>query len=168
MWVLGGAEGNRTPDLLIANEALYHLSYGPKERRRYGPKARSSSGSLLASARAARQEAESPDGKPMTAIIQFVFFILGGLLSLLWWAIVISAILSWLVAFDVINRRNNAVYQILDFLDRVTGPVLRPFQRVIPSLGGVDISPIIVLLIISGVQNYLLPALRMTLVGLVG
>lgn len=35
--VLGGAEGNRTPDLLIANEALYHLSYGPKERRRYGP-----------------------------------------------------------------------------------------------------------------------------------
>ncbi|AZS23148.1 MULTISPECIES: YggT family protein [unclassified Caulobacter] len=104
----------------------------------------------------------------MTALINFVFFILGGLLSLLWWAIVISAILSWLVAFDVINRRNNAVYQILDFLDRVTGPVLRPFQRVIPSLGGVDISPIIVLLIISGVQNYLLPALRMTLVGLVG
>ena len=100
----------------------------------------------------------------MTALINFVFFILGGLLSLLWWAIVISAILSWLVAFDVINRRNNAVYQILDFLDRVTGPVLRPFQRVIPSLGGVDISPIIVLLIISGVQNYLLPALRMTLV----
>ena len=104
----------------------------------------------------------------MTALINFVFFILGGLLSLLWWAIVISAILSWLVAFDVINRRNNAVYQILDFLDRVTGPVLRPFQRIIPSLGGVDISPIIVLLIISGVQNYLLPALRMTLVGLVG
>lgn len=42
--VLGGAEGNRTPDLLIANEALYHLSYGPKERRRYGPFGRASSG----------------------------------------------------------------------------------------------------------------------------
>jgi hypothetical protein len=41
--ILGGAEGNRTPDLLIANEALYHLSYGPKERRRYGPRARASS-----------------------------------------------------------------------------------------------------------------------------
>ncbi|ATC26518.1 YggT family protein [Caulobacter vibrioides] len=104
----------------------------------------------------------------MTAIIQFVFFILGGLLSLLWWAIVISAILSWLVAFDVINRRNTAVYQVLDFLDRVTGPVLRPFQRVIPSLGGVDISPIVVLLIISGVQNYLLPALQGTLIALLG
>ncbi|MCY1645909.1 YggT family protein [Caulobacter sp. SL161] len=104
----------------------------------------------------------------MTAIIQFVFFILGGLLSLLWWAIVISAILSWLVAFDVINRRNTAVYQVLDFLDRVTGPVLRPFQRMIPSLGGVDISPIIVLLIISGVQNYLLPALQGTLIALLG
>lgn len=104
----------------------------------------------------------------MTAIIQFVFFILSGLLSLLWWAIVISAILSWLVAFDVINRRNTAVYQVLDFLDRVTGPVLRPFQRMIPSLGGVDISPIIVLLIISGVQNYLLPALAASLIGLLG
>ncbi|MFY8208583.1 MAG: YggT family protein [Caulobacter sp.] len=104
----------------------------------------------------------------MTAIIQFVFFILGGLLSLLWWAIVISAILSWLVAFDVINRRNTAVYQVLDFLDRVTGPVLRPFQRMIPSLGGVDISPIVVLLIISGVQNYLLPALQGTLIALLG
>ncbi|ACL97201.2 YggT family protein [Caulobacter vibrioides] len=104
----------------------------------------------------------------MTAIIQFVFFILGGLLSLLWWAIVISAILSWLVAFDVINRRNTAVYQVLDFLDRVTGPVLRPFQRLIPSLGGVDISPIVVLLIISGVQNYLLPALQGTLIALLG
>ena len=46
--VLGGAEGNRTPDLLIANEALYHLSYGPKERRKYGPKARTSSGVITA------------------------------------------------------------------------------------------------------------------------
>ena len=104
----------------------------------------------------------------MTAIIDFVFFILNGLLSLLWWAIVISAILSWLVAFDVINRRNTAVYQVLDFLDRVTGPVLRPFQRLVPSLGGVDISPIIVLLIISGVQQYLLKGLHDWLIGLLG
>jgi YggT family protein len=106
------------------------------------------------------------DGKLMVAILNFVFFILGALLSLLWWAIIISAVLSWLVAFDIINLRNRAVYQISTFLDRVTGPVLRPFQRIIPPLGGVDISPIVVLLIITGVQRFLLPALHTTLVNL--
>jgi YggT family protein len=104
----------------------------------------------------------------MVAIINFVFFILGALLSLLWWAIIISAVLSWLVAFDIINLRNRAVYQISTFLDRVTGPILRPFQRIIPPLGGVDISPIIVLLIITGTRAILLPALHQGLLGLVG
>ncbi|WP_156398338.1 YggT family protein [Caulobacter sp. Root1455] len=104
----------------------------------------------------------------MIALITFVFFIIGALLSLLWWAIIISAVLSWLVAFDIINLRNRAVYQISTFLDRVTGPVLRPFQRIIPPLGGVDISPIVVLLIITGVRAILLPALRDTLIRLVG
>ena len=103
----------------------------------------------------------------IVAIINFVFFIAGALLSLLWWAIIISAVLSWLVAFDIINLRNNAVYQISTFLDRVTGPVLRPFQRIIPPLGGVDISPIIVLLIITGVRIILLPALQRSLIGLI-
>ena len=102
----------------------------------------------------------------MAAIINFVFFIVSALLSLLWWAIIISAIMSWLVAFDVINLRNQAVYQISTFLDRVTGPVLRPFQRIIPPLGGVDISAIIVLLLITGVKDILLPALKFALLNL--
>jgi YggT family protein len=104
----------------------------------------------------------------MAAIINFVFFIAASLLSLLWWAIIISAVMSWLVAFDVINLRNPAIYQISSFLDRVTGPVLRPFQRMIPPMGGVDISAIIVLLIITGVQNYILPALHIALLNLLG
>ncbi|WP_425996338.1 YggT family protein [Caulobacter sp. DWR1-3-2b1] len=104
----------------------------------------------------------------MAAIINFVFFIASALLSLLWWAIIISAVMSWLVAFDVINLRNRAVYQISTFLDRVTGPVLRPFQRIIPPLGGVDISAIIVLLIITGIQRFILPALQFALLNLVG
>ena len=104
----------------------------------------------------------------MAAIINFVFFIVSALLSLLWWAIIISAIMSWLVAFDVINLRNQAVYQISTFLERVTGPVLRPFQRIIPPLGGVDISAIIVLLLITGVQRFILPALQIALLNLLG
>lgn len=104
----------------------------------------------------------------MVPILKFVFFIADGLLSLLWWAIIISAVLSWLVAFDIINLRNRAVYQISTFLERVTDPVLRPFRRIIPPLGGVDISPIVVLLIITGLQSILLPALLRTLIGLSG
>ena len=104
----------------------------------------------------------------MAAIITFAFFIASALLSLLWWAIIISAVMSWLVAFDVINLRNPAVYQVSTFLDRVTGPVLRPFQRIIPPLGGVDLSAIVVLLLITGVKDILLPSLKFTLIGLLG
>jgi YggT family protein len=123
---------------------------------------------LLARAVKARQEAVHLDGKLMVDILKFVFFILDALLGLLWWAIIISAVLSWLVAFDIINLRNRVVYQISTVLDRVTAPVLRPFQRIIPPLGGVDISPIIVLLIITGVRAFLLPGLLRFLIGLTG
>jgi YggT family protein len=87
----------------------------------------------------------------------FLEVIVSSLLSLLYWAIIISAIMSWLIAFDIINLRNQFVYNVHRFLDAVTRPVLAPFQRIIPSLGGVDISPIIVLLILVGVQRYLVP-----------
>lgn len=87
----------------------------------------------------------------------FLYFIVDALLGLLVWAIIISAVLSWLVAFDVINLRNRFIYQVAHFLDAVTRPVLRPFQRIIPPLGGVDITPIIVLLIIQGLRSYILP-----------
>ena len=87
----------------------------------------------------------------------FLYFIVDALLGLLVWAIIISAVMSWLVAFDVINLRNRFIYSVAHFLEAVTRPVLRPFQRILPPLGGVDISPIIVLLIIQGVRSYLLP-----------
>ena len=87
----------------------------------------------------------------------FLLFIVDALLNLLVIAIIISAVLSWLVAFDVINLRNPMVYNVARFLDAVTRPILRPFQKIIPAIGGVDISPIIVLLIIQGVRIYLLP-----------
>lgn len=87
----------------------------------------------------------------------FLQFIVMSLLSLLYWAIIISAVMSWLVAFDVINLRNDFVYRVSRFLDAVTRPVLAPFQRLIPPLGGVDISPIIALLVLVGIQRYLVP-----------
>jgi YggT family protein len=93
----------------------------------------------------------------MGPVIHFLYFVLDGLLGLLVLAIIISAILSWLVAFDVINLRNRFVYNVAHFLDAVTRPVLAPVQKIIPPLGGVDISPIVVLLLIQGFRNYILP-----------
>jgi YggT family protein len=98
----------------------------------------------------------------------FLFIIINGLLQFLIWAIIISAILSWLVAFDVINLRNRFVYNVSRFLDAVTRPVLAPLQRFIPPLGGVDISPIIVILVLTAAQRSLLPMIFRPIVNLLG
>ena len=104
----------------------------------------------------------------MAPLVGFVFFIIDALLGLLVFALIASAILSWLVAFDVINLRNQFVYNVARFLDAVTRPILAPFQKIIPNLGGVDISPVLAILVISGVQRYLLPAAHVSLLSLFG
>ena len=92
------------------------------------------------------------------AVIGFIFFVANAILSLLVWAIIISAVLSWLFAFDVINHRNRFVSQLAYALDRITGPVLSPLRRFIPPLGGLDVTPIVALIVIQGIKAYLLPA----------
>ena len=77
-----------------------------------------------------------------------IVWLVNAVLSLMTWAIIISAVLSWLFAFDVINHRNRFVAQLASFLDAVTGPILAPFRRIIPPLGGIDITPIVALLVI--------------------
>ena len=62
------------------------------------------------------------------------------------WIIIIGAIMSWLVAFNIINTTNQFVYMVIDFIYRITEPALRPIQRVIPNFGSVDISPIVLIL----------------------
>ena len=99
---------------------------------------------------------------------QFIYFILHSLISLMILAIIISAVISWLVAFDVINLRNRAAHQIAYFFDAVTRPILMPFQKVIPSLGGVDISPLIALLVLEGVDRYLLPLVMTPIIRVLG
>jgi YggT family protein len=70
-------------------------------------------------------------------------------LDLIVWAIIAQVIASWLVAFGVLNTRNRAVYMIVDVLERSTAPILRPIRRVLPPFGGLDLSPLVVLLAIS-------------------
>ncbi|MBB3946353.1 YggT family protein [Rhizobium skierniewicense] len=74
-------------------------------------------------------------------------------LNLYTWILIISAIFSWLYAFNVINSSNQFVAAIGSFLYNVTEPALRPIRRVLPNLGGIDISPIILLLIIFFIRS---------------
>jgi YggT family protein len=104
----------------------------------------------------------------LIALINGTYYVLSALLNLAEIAIVATAIISWLVAFDIINLRNRIAYSIAHFLDAVTRPILRPFQRIIPPLGGVDISPLMALLLIEAVRRFILPALASALIGLLG
>ena len=81
------------------------------------------------------------------------------------WVIIIGAILSWLIAFNVLNTSNQVVYTIADFLYRITEPALRPLRRFMPNLGGVDISPIALILILYFIQMVLANLHRALLTG---
>ncbi|MEO3432534.1 YggT family protein [Inquilinus sp. CAU 1745] len=87
--------------------------------------------------------------------MQSLFFLIDSILALYFWIIIISAILSWLVAFNVVNTSNRIVYTIGDVLYRLTEPALRPIRRFMPNLGGIDLSPVVLLLLIGFVRNLL-------------
>ncbi len=82
-------------------------------------------------------------------LTSIVFTVLFTLLKLFTWAIILSAIVSTLIAFNVLDTRNRMVWTIADFLYRVTEPALRPIRAVLPSFGGVDLSPLIALLLLQ-------------------
>lgn len=78
--------------------------------------------------------------------MQSLILLVDIILELYIWLLVIWVVISWLVSFEVINTRNRVVYMVSDFLYRITEPALRPIRRVIPNLGGIDISPVILIL----------------------
>ncbi len=82
-------------------------------------------------------------------LTNFFFQLLFTLLRLYSWAIIIGAVISTLLAFNVLDSRNRIVWSIADFLARITDPVLRPIRRVIPPLGGVDFSPLVALVLVQ-------------------
>lgn len=88
------------------------------------------------------------------------------LLSVVMWIIVIQAIFSWLVAFNVVNTSNDFVRQSLYALDRLTEPLYRPIRRVMPDFGALDLSPMVVLLLIYILRNIVLPRLFLQAAGL--
>src|SRR5438067_569597 len=85
-----------------------------------------------------------------------LYTILDFLLQVLVWIIIIQAILSWLVAFNVINTYNQFVRSLLHALDRMTAPVYRPIRRVLPDFGGLDLSPLVVILVLILLRRLLI------------
>ena len=64
------------------------------------------------------------------------------------WAIILSALMSWLIGFNIVNINNKMVYIIADFLNRLTEPFLSPIRRILPNLGGIDLSPVVLILLL--------------------
>jgi len=87
------------------------------------------------------------------------------LLTVLWWIIIIQAVLSWLVAFNVVNTHNDFVRQLLYALSRMTEPLYRPIRRILPDFGALDFSPLVVLLILEIVDSVILPKLAAAAIG---
>ena len=79
------------------------------------------------------------------------------LLNVLWWIIVIQAILSWLIAFNVINTQSDFVRTVWNALQKITEPLYRPIRRILPDFGALDLSPLVVLLILYILTNIVIP-----------
>lgn len=85
----------------------------------------------------------------MRAILDIILIAL----NLYIWLLIAAAILSWLIAFNVVNTRNQFVNGVAEFLYRITEPALRPIRQFLPSFGGLDISPIVLILIIMLIER---------------
>lgn len=89
-----------------------------------------------------------------------VYNLLNTVIGIYIWILIASVVLSWLVAFNVINTRNHVVYMIGDLLHRLTEPLLRPIRNILPSMGGLDISPVILILALYFIRDLAFQYLR--------
>ncbi len=88
----------------------------------------------------------------MRAVLDIILLIL----QIYIWLLIAAAVLSWLVAFNVVNTRNQVVAMLGEFLFRITEPVLRPIRSMMPNLGGIDVSPVILILLILLLENLII------------
>ncbi len=85
--------------------------------------------------------------------MQSFLILLSQVIDLYIWIVIANAILSWLIAFNVVNTQNRFVYAVADVLYKVTEPAMRPIRRIMPNLGGIDLSPIVLILGLIFLQN---------------
>jgi len=82
-----------------------------------------------------------------------IFILLDNIITIYLWIIIINAILSWLVAFNVLNTQNRFVFSVLDATYKLTDPALSKIRRFIPMFGSIDISPVVLILILMFLRN---------------
>jgi YggT family protein len=100
------------------------------------------------------------DGANMLELLAFISY----LLTLYIYVLIAAAVMSWLIAFNVVNPRSPIVHAVGEFLYRITEPVLRPIRNMLPSMGGLDISPVILILIIIFIQSVIIPNIAKVLI----
>jgi YggT family protein len=89
----------------------------------------------------------------MLELLAFISY----LLTLYIYVLIAMAVMSWLIAFGVVNSRNPIVHTVGEFLYRITEPLLRPIRSMLPNLGGIDVSPVILILLIIFIQAVIIP-----------
>ena len=95
--------------------------------------------------------------------MQSVLILLDSVVTIYIWILIINALLSWLIAFNVLNTSNRLVYSLLDISYKMTDPLLRPIRNFLPNLGNIDISPVVLILLLMFLRNlifeFLAPAM---------
>jgi len=91
----------------------------------------------------------------MNALIASLIWLILAIIDIFFWVVIGSAVMSWLIAFNVINIRNPYVSLIWDTLMRLTEPMLAPIRRILPNMGGIDISPVILLLGLQFLRHFI-------------
>jgi YggT family protein len=92
-----------------------------------------------------------PSGATMTSIL----ILISQIITIYIWILIIGAVMSWLIAFNVVNTQNRFVYTVMDVIYRLTEPALAPIRRILPNLGGIDISPVVLILLLIFARNLL-------------
>ena len=92
-----------------------------------------------------------------------IFVLLDSIITIYLWIIIINAILSWLVAFNVVNTQNRFVFSILDTTYKLTDPALNKIRRFVPMFGSIDISPVVLILILMFLRNIIFEILAPSL-----
>ena len=84
-----------------------------------------------------------------------VIWLINQVISIYIWVLIVQVIISWLIAFNVINTRNRFVFMVADVAYKLTEPVLRPIRRILPNFGGIDLSPVVLILLLGFLQRLL-------------
>ena len=92
-----------------------------------------------------------------------LLILVDSVVSIYIWILIINAILSWLIAFNVLNTSNRLVYSLLDVSYKMTDTLLRPIRNFLPNLGGIDISPVVLILLLMFVRNLVFEFLAPTM-----